>query len=63
MITGLTSLLAAQEAAVHSQIAATVASKQIGAIEQQGAAVNEMLEAAAKLGKSLTTGSNFDAVA
>lgn len=63
MITGLTSLLAAQESAVTSQVAAAVASKQIDAIQHQGAAANELLQAAAKMSKSIDTGGNFDAVA
>ncbi len=63
MMTGLNSILAAQEATVHSQIATAVAVKQIGAMEQQGQAAADLLDAAVKLSKSLTNGSQFDAVA
>jgi hypothetical protein len=57
------SVLAAQQGALQSQISAAVAAKQVDAVEQQGEAVNAMLEAAAELSKSLTSGKQFDALA
>jgi hypothetical protein len=59
----ISSLLAAQEGATRTQIQFAVAAKQLNLQEQQGAAMNELLEQAAALGKSLAGGQSFDAVA
>lgn len=58
----VSSLLAAQENAVKTQINYAVAGKQLDAARQQGEAVNQLLEQAAQLSKSLTSGQSFDAV-
>jgi len=55
--------LAAQEGAMRTQIQFAVAAKQLSAQEQQGAAMNELLEQAAALSKSQASGQSFDAVA
>lgn len=63
------SVLAAQQGALWSQIQATLAAKQLSAARQQGAAIIELLNAAAgngntpRLGKAPGSGANFDALA
>ena len=59
----IASVLAARESAVQTQIAYAVAGKQLDAIQQQGAAVVELLQAAAGMSKSLDSGRHFDRVA
>lgn len=58
----ISSLLAAQENAMRTQINYAVAGKQLDAMEQQGEAVNQLLTQAAQLSKSLSSGQSFDAV-
>jgi hypothetical protein len=58
----ISSLLAAQENAMRTQINYAMAGKQLDAMEQQGEAVNQLLTQAAQLSKSLGSGQSFDAV-
>jgi hypothetical protein len=58
----ISSVLAAKENAMRAQINYAVAAKQLDATQQQGEAVNQLLEQAAQLSKSLTSGQGFDAV-
>lgn len=58
----ISSVIAAKDAALKSQIQYTVAGKQLDAMQAEGDAVNALLADAAKLSKSLGSGSNFDAV-
>ncbi len=58
----ISSVLAAKDSALRSQVSAAVAGKQLDALEQQGEAVNQLLSQAAQLSKSLTSGQSFDAV-
>jgi hypothetical protein len=59
----ISSVLAAKDSALKTQIGYAIAGKQLDAQRQQGDAVNQLLEAAAKLSKSITTGGGFDGVA
>lgn len=56
------SVLAAQESALRMKIDTAVLAKQLDATQAQGAALNELLEQAAQLSKSLDSGAAFDAV-
>jgi hypothetical protein len=58
----ISSVLAAQESAMRTQINYAVAGKQQDAAKQQGDAMNALLAQAAQLSKSLTSGQSFDAV-
>jgi hypothetical protein len=58
----VSSVLAAKEAAMRTQINFAVAGKQLDATKQQGDAANELLEQSLQLSKSLTSGQGFDAV-
>ncbi|WP_425617067.1 hypothetical protein NA78x_000736 [Anatilimnocola sp. NA78] len=53
---------AAQNSSLQTQIQISVLMKQQSAVKQQGAAVVELLQSAAQVGKSLDTGKAFDAV-
>jgi hypothetical protein len=55
------SVLSAKENALRAQVTFAVAAKQLDAVEQQGDAINQLIEQAAQLGKSLDTGKRFDA--
>lgn len=59
----ISSVLAAKESALKTQIGFAIAGKQLDAQQQHGDAVNQLLEAAAKLSKSIGTGAGFDGVA
>jgi hypothetical protein len=56
------SVPSAQQSALAAQIGIAVQKKQLDAIKQQGAAMVELLQAAAQLSKSPTTGASYDAV-
>lgn len=56
-------VLAAQQAAVQSNIATTVAAKALDAIEQQGQAAVELLEGAVQLSKEAGKGERLSAQA
>ncbi|HTN76175.1 MAG TPA: hypothetical protein VL096_13050 [Pirellulaceae bacterium] len=58
----ISSVLAAKDNALRTQISYAVAGKQLDAAKQQGAAVNDLLAQAAQLSKSLTSGHGFDGV-
>ncbi len=58
----ISSVLAAKEAATRSQINYAVAGKQLDAAQQQGEAINQLLQQSAQLSKSLSSGGGFDAV-
>lgn len=58
----ISSLLAAQEAAMRTQVQYAVAGKQLDASKQQGEAINQLLQQSAQLSKSLSSGASFDAV-
>ena len=58
----VSSVLAAKDSALKTQIGFALAAKQLDAQQQQGDAVNQLLEAAAQLSKSIGTGSGFDGV-
>lgn len=57
------SLMQAQQGALHSQISVALQKKQLDALKQQGAALVELLEAAAALSKAVGKGDQFDAIA
>jgi hypothetical protein len=57
------SVSAAQSSSLQMQIEISVLAKQQSAAKQSGAAVVQMIEAAAQLGKSLDTGKQFDGLA
>ena len=59
----ISSVLAAKDSALKTQIGYAIAGKQLAAQRQQGDAVNQLLEAAAQLSKSISTGGGFDGVA
>jgi hypothetical protein len=54
------SVLSAQNSAVRTQIDVAVAKKQLTAAKQQGAAIVELLQAAATVGKAPGQGTHFD---
>ena len=56
------SVLGAQKSAVDTQIQFALAKKQLDNIEQQGAAVNQLLQSAVQLSKAAGRGDGFDAV-
>lgn len=56
----VSSVSAAQNSAVQTQILITVLGKQQAAAKQQGAAIAEMLQTAAQVGKTLDTGKQLD---
>ena len=56
-------VLAAQQAAVQSNIATTVAAKALDAIEQQGQAAVELLEGSVQLSREAGKGETVDAQA
>ena len=56
------SVSAAQQSAVQTQIQISLLAKQQAAVKQQGEAVVQLIEAAAQVGKSIDTGKTFDAV-
>lgn len=58
----ISSLLAAKEQAMRTQVQYAVAGKQLDAAKQQGEAVNQLIEQSAQLSKSLSSGGAFDAV-
>jgi hypothetical protein len=62
MSTEAASPTSAQQSAVTAQVGIAVQKKQLDAMKQQGAAIVELLQTAAQLSKSLTTGKGFDAV-
>lgn len=55
------SVLAAQQGAVQAQIQMAIASRQLSAAQQQGQALVELISAAANLGKTVGSGTRFDA--
>ncbi len=57
------SLLAAKQAAVHSEISFAVAAKQLDAQQQQGQAAVQLIEAAAQLVKAAGKGAQIDSLA
>jgi hypothetical protein len=54
------SLLAAQQNSIQLQIQFALAAKQQSAVKSQGAAVVELLQAAAQVGKSANSGALLD---
>lgn len=56
----LQSLLAAQQGALQSQIQFALAAKQLSAIKEQGAAMVQLIQAAAATGKAIGQGAHFD---
>jgi len=56
----LQSVLSAQQSAMQTQVQIAVASKQLSAAKQQGAAIVELIQAAASSGKAIGRGTNFD---
>jgi hypothetical protein len=58
----VSSLLAAQDASLRTQISFAVAGKQQDAAQQEGSAINALLEQSLQLSKSLVSGQLFDAV-
>jgi len=59
----ISSVLAAQDAALRSKIDFAIEAKRLDAQEQQGAAINRLIESAAQLGKAAGKGDGFDGVA
>lgn len=59
----MTSVLDAKNAAVELQIRMATIAQGLKAQRQLGAAMVELIDAAGTLGKSLSTGTQFDAVA
>jgi hypothetical protein len=58
----VSSVLAARESALRTEVSFAIAAKQQDAVKQQGDALTELLEQAAQLSKSLVSGQRFDAV-
>ena len=56
----ISSLLAAKESAVNSQIQFALAGKALDSARQQGAAVTQLIEDAAQISPSINTGHSFD---
>jgi hypothetical protein len=54
------SVLAAQQGALQSQIQVALAAKQLTAIKEQGAAIVQLIEAAAATSKAMGQGAHFD---
>jgi hypothetical protein len=59
----IAAVLQAREAALRSEVSTAIVAQQLDAVEQQGAALNQFLADAAQLGKSLSSGRTFDALA
>jgi len=59
----ISSVLAAKQAAVKSQIAFALAAKSLDAQKQQGDAAVKLIDAARQTGKEIGRGTQFDAVA
>lgn len=57
------SVSAAQSSALQMQIEVSVLAKQQTAAKQSGAAIVQLIDAAAQLSKSIDTGKQFDGVA
>lgn len=57
----ISGLLAAKDSAVKTQIGFAVAAKQLDASRQEGEAVNQLLQAAARMSKAIGKGDGFDA--
>jgi hypothetical protein len=55
------SVLAAQQSSVQAQIQTAIASKQLSAARQQGAALVQLITAAGNISKAIGSGANFDA--
>ena len=53
----------AQQSALAQQISVAVAKKQLDGVRQQGDAVNQLLAAAAQIGKAIGKGASIDATA
>jgi hypothetical protein len=58
----ISSVIAAKENAIKTQVAFAVAAKQLQATRQQGDAAAQLVEAAAQLSKAIGKGLAFDAV-
>jgi hypothetical protein len=58
----ISSVLAAKENAIKTQVAFAVAAKQLQATKQQGEAASQLVDAAVQLSKAIGKGLGFDAV-
>ena len=58
----ITAVMRAQDISLSTKIQTALADKALDNMELQGEAMNQLLEAAAKLGKDLNLGGKFDAV-
>lgn len=56
-------VMSAQQDALQQKISISVAAKQLDVVEQQGEAMNAVLEAAAQMGKAIGRGDRFDSQA
>ena len=56
----ISTVLAAQEGALQSQIQFALAGKALDAAQQNGQTANQLLDAAAQISRSLNTGGSFD---
>ena len=59
----VSSVLSAQQSALQQKISVSVTAKQLDLAKQQGDAMNALIESAGQLGKSLHSGTRFDAQA
>lgn len=59
----ISSVIAAKESAVKTQVAFALAAKSLSAEKKQGEAMVQLIEAAGQLGKALGRGTTFDALA
>ena len=59
----ISSVIAAKQSAVQSQIAIALAEKSLSATKQQGDAIVQLIRDAGHLGKAIGRGEQFDAVA
>lgn len=59
----INSVLQAKQTSLDSQVQMAVARKALDIAKVQGDALNQMLAVAARIGKGVGTGENFDAIA
>jgi hypothetical protein len=58
----ISSVIQSQQSALDTQIQFAIAAKALDMAKVQGDALNQMLEAAAQIGKAVGAGENFDAM-
>ncbi len=59
---GVNSVMHAQRVAMANEVQMSVTKKVLDNMELQGAAINQLLQSAAQIGKAVGKGQNFDAI-